>query len=52
MFYLLKNIYRTDKLYLAFIVLIVPVQIGIIALEAYVPKAVIDVYKRQTFYSL
>lgn len=41
MFYLLKNIYRTDKLYLAFIVLIVPVQIGIIALEAYVPKAVI-----------
>ena len=41
MFYLLKNIYRTDKLYFAFIVLIVPVQIGIIALEAYVPKAVI-----------
>lgn len=39
--YLLKNIARTDKWYLTFMILMVPVQIVVIALEAYIPKVVI-----------
>lgn len=39
--YLLKNIARTDKWYLTFMILMAPVQIVVIAFEAYIPKAVI-----------
>lgn len=41
MSYLLRNIARTDKRYLALMILMVPVRISTIALEAYIPKAVI-----------
>ncbi len=39
--YLLNDIARTDKWYLTFMILMVPVQIAVIAFEAYIPKAVI-----------